>query len=58
MVSVEYFGNALFSWLWNGRDYCWITLLFDFELWTKALYEVELPGEAKKRKNLVTLEAS
>ena len=51
MTSVEYFGNALFGWLWSGRDYCWITLLLDFELWTKAQCEVELPGDVKKGKS-------
>ena len=51
-VAVEYFVNALFGWLWSGRDYCWITLLLDFELWTKAQCEVEFPGDAKKREVL------
>ena len=54
---VEYFGNAPFSWLWSGQDYCWITLLLDFELWTKAQCEAELRVKKKgkikkKRKNL------
>ena len=51
-LTVEYFVTALFGWLWSGRDYCWITLLLDFELWTKAQCEVELPGDAKKGKVL------
>ena len=49
---VDYFVNALFDWLWSGRDHCWITSLLDFELWAKAQCEVELPGDAKKGKVL------